>query len=97
MCKNKDFIIGMSLDEFDYIEQFLFMIHSKISVMNLIYCHSFTYFDEFIRRDMISDDRLHLIVHSGRKSIGLFYILELSSDFFDITDKSHIKHSINLI
>ena len=73
------------------------MFYRKISMMDLIDCHSFTYFDEFIGRDMIFDDSFHFVIHSSRKRICLFNVFEMSSDFFDITDKSHVQHSIYLI
>ena len=65
--------------------------------MNFIYRHSLTYFDKFIGRNMVFDDSFHFIIHGRRKSIGLFYIFELCSNFFYITNKSHIQHSIYFI
>jgi hypothetical protein len=95
--KNKHLIFRMSLDEFDDVIEFLFMFYRKISMMNLIYGHSFTDFNKFITRDMIFDDSFHLIIHGRREGKCLFNIFKLSSDFFDITDKSHIQHPIYLI
>jgi len=73
------------------------MFYRKISMMNLIDSHSLTYFDKFITGNMFSDNSFHFIIHSCREGIGLSDIFELSSNFFDITNKSHIQHSINLI
>ena len=66
-------------------------------MMNFINRNSFPYFDKFIRRDMFFDNGLHLIVHGRRKSIGLFNVSQLGSNFFDVTNKSHIKHPIYFV
>lgn len=97
MGKNKHLIIGMRFDEFDDIIKFLLMFYRQISMMDLIYRDSFPYLDKLITRDMLFDNRLHLIIHRCRKGKRLFNVFELGSNFFDITDKSHIKHSIYLI
>gem|GEM_PF-3325189 len=73
------------------------MFYGKISMMNLVDRHSLTYLDKFITSNMFFDDGFHIIIHSGRERIGLFDVFELISDLFDITDKSHIQHSIDLI
>ena len=97
MGKNKYFVFCMSPKKFDDIIQFFFMFYGKISMMNLVHGNAFTYFDEFIGGDMFLDDSFHLIIHSCRKCIGLFDVLKLCSNFFNITDKSHIQHPIDLI
>lgn len=97
MGKNQYFIMGICFNEFDNIIELLFMVYSKISMMYFVYGDSLTYLDKLITRDMCFDDSFHLIIHSSRKSKRLFYIFEVRPNFCNITDKSHIEHSIYLI
>ena len=73
------------------------MFYRDISMVDFVHRNRFTYFDEFVTGNMILDDGFHLIIHGCRKSIGLLYMFELSSNPLDIADESHIKHPINLI
>ena len=46
---------------------------------------------------MFFDNSFHIIIHSCRKCISLLHVVQLMPNFFDITNESHIKHSIDFI
>jgi len=73
------------------------MFYGKISMMYFIYCHALPDLDKFITRDMFFDNSFHFIIHRCRKCKCLFYIFEMSSYSFDITDKSHVQHSVYFV
>jgi len=97
MSEYNDFLITMYFDKIDQIVEFLLMIYNHITMINRINRHLIANFDTFKLRYMIFDDSLHIMIHRCRKSICLLEFFHLSSNFFDITHKSHIQHSIYFI
>ena len=73
------------------------MINRDKTMVNFINRYGISYFDSFIRMHMFFNDMHHIIIHRCRKSEMLFDLSCHSSYSFHITNKSHIKHSINFI
>ncbi len=92
-----DLVLRMTIKQHFHVHQLIIMFYFHIAVMDLVYCHFFSYFDEFVFGDMFLDYFFDVFADGCTKGVGLFYIWHLGSDFSDIADKSHVQHPVHFI
>ena len=73
------------------------MCYADEAMINFVYSNSFADFDKFILSDMPLDNLLDLWANRCTKGGSLLDLMHHSSNLLDITNKSHIQHSIYFI